>query len=69
MKRTDTSDDKVGERDSKKRRAADRDLQHWWSVISVLLDVPSARNGNRVKRRKNDDGKQTRRARSRRRTN
>jgi hypothetical protein len=48
--------------------AADRDLQHWWRVISVLLDVPPARDEDRVKRRKTDDGKQARH-RPRRRTN
>jgi hypothetical protein len=47
---------------------ADPDLQHWWRVIAILLDVPPARNGDSVKRRRADDGKQERR-RSRRRAN
>jgi len=47
----------------------DHDLQHWWRVISVLLDVPPARHADPLKRRMKEDGKQTRRRRSRQRTN
>jgi hypothetical protein len=63
-----TSDKRVRVHGPAAAREPDCDLQHWWSVISVLLDVPSARDEGRAKRRKTDDGKQARR-RSRRRTN